>query len=302
MNGPNPPTLDWADLQVVLAVARSGSARKAAEVIGVHYTSITRRLAAFEGRIGGRVFDKGPAGYILTTLGTSLLHHVEAMEAEALAVGRRLSGADENIEGPLRLTTTTTIAAYLLIEELREFRRQYPGIDLRVQTGYGFADLTRGEAEVSVRASNEPGDRLVGRRFGDYHQSIYATPDYLSAYPPERDGSGCLWMDWIPEDAFRRRVRKSEFPLVDRYLQIDDEVLLLEASKAGIGMATLPCFYADKAPELVRVSRREPEPVLGIWLLTHPDLTRNARVRCFIDFFADVLKGKQDQLSGRHSD
>lgn len=87
-------------------------------------------------------------------------------------------------------------------------------------------------------------------------------------------------------------------PLIDRYLQIDDEVLLLEVAKAGMGLATLPCFYADPAPELVRVSSRDREPVLGIWLLTHPDLTRNARVRCFIDFFAEVLKGKQDRLSG----
>jgi len=293
------PLLDWESLRIFLAVARDGSARRAADQLGTHYTSITRRLKVFEAEVGGRLFDKGPGGYVLTQLGGSVLQHVEAMESEALAVGRRLLGADERIQGTLRVTTTTTLAAYLLVEEFKAFTKEYPGIDLRIQTGYAFADLSRGEAEVTIRASNAPGDRLVGRRFATYHQSVYATPEYITLHPPDTDGSGCVWMDWVTDEVFRRRAKRSEFPLVKHYAQIEDEVLLLEAAKAGMGMATMPCFYADKAHELVRVSRRAPEPVLGIWLLTHPDLSRNARVRCFTDYFSAALKGKRGQLEGK---
>lgn len=67
-------------------------------------------------------------------------------------------------------------------------------------------------------------------------------------------------MDWVSDDDFRKGVKRSEFPHVAHYLQIDDEVLLFEAAKAGCGIATLPCFYADRATELVTVSRSDPEP------------------------------------------
>lgn len=289
---------NWENMRVFLAVARAGSARQAAEGLGVHYTSITRRVAAFEKQMGAHLFDKGVNGYSLTEHGLSVLRHAETMENEAFAIERRLTGADERISGELRVTMSTTIAAYLLVDGLRDFRSAHPGIKLSIDTGYRFADFNRREADVTIRVSDDPGDQLVGRKFGTYHQSVYATRSYLEQHSPQEADSGCCWLDWTNEETFHKQREKSEFPNVRDYMQIEDEVLLLEAAKAGMGIATLPCFYADSTPELVRVSLRPPEPVLGVWLLTHPDLNKNAKVRCFIDFFAAVLSDRSDLLAG----
>ncbi len=81
-------------------------------------------------------------------------------------------------------------------------------------------------------------------------------------------------------------------------MQIEDEVLLLEAVKAGWGIGTLPCFYGDTTDELVRLRPQLTRPVMGIWLLTHADLKMNARVRAFTTFFAKALAQKSDQLEG----
>jgi DNA-binding transcriptional LysR family regulator len=99
-------------------------------------------------------------------------------------------------------------------------------------------------------------------------------------------------------EAFEKKRAASEFPLVQDYTQIEDEVLLLGAAKSGWGMATLPCFYGDKQRDLVRVSKQPPEPVLGVWLLTHPDLLQSAKVRCFMDFFGKALSAKASELTG----
>lgn len=292
---------DWENMRIFLAVARSGSARGAAEGLGLHYTSITRRIAAFERQVGARLFDKSLNGYALTGHGQAVLKNAEVMENEAFAAERHLTGADEHITGELRVTMSTTIAAYLLVDGLRDFRQTYQDITLIVDTGYRFADFSRREADVTVRVSNDPGDQMVGRKFGTFHQSVYATPAYINRHPPSEEGSGCVWLNWKSREAFDKDRKKSAFPIVENYMQIEDEILLLEAAKAGMGIATLPCFYADKDPELVRISPHPPEPVLGVWLLTHPDLAKNARVRHFVDFFTVILKQKSNQLKGKIS-
>jgi DNA-binding transcriptional LysR family regulator len=293
-----PSTLDWENLRTFLAVARAGSARAAAETLGVHYTSVTRRMAAFETSVGARLFDKSVHGYALTEHGQDILRDAEAMENAAFSVERKLTGADAQITGPLTVTMSTTIASFLLVDDLRDFRVAYPGINLSIDTGYRFADFGRREADVSVRVSNDPGDTLVGRRFGTFHQSVYARPDYIADNPPDKEGSGCCWLDWMHREAFEKKRAASEFPLVQDYTQIEDEVLLLGAAKSGWGMATLPCFYGDKQRDLVRVSKQPPEPVLGVWLLTHPDLLQSAKVRCFMDFFGKALSAKASELTG----
>lgn len=244
------------------------------------------------------MFDKGPGGFLLTQLGRSVVPHAEAMETAALAAEREISGADERIFGDLTLATTTSLAAYLLADDLKQFRALHPGISLHIKTGYGFADLSRGEADVTIRASDNPGDQLVGRRLATYHQSVYGTADYLSRHPPGAEGSGCLWMDWRGEESFRKRQKRSEFPFVEHYMQVDDEILLLELVRAGMGIGTIPCFYGDRTAGLVRAGSAPPEPVRGVWLLAHPDLVKNARVRAFIDFFSGVLASKEALLAG----
>jgi len=289
---------NWENMRIVLAVARAGSARQAAAGLGMHSTSITRKIAAFEQHLGTRVFHKSVNGYSLTQSGQSILRHAEIMESEAFAIERQLTGAEERIAGQLRVTMSTTIAAYLLVDTLRDFTRMYPDIELMIDTGYNFADFNRREADVAIRVSNDPGDHLVGRKFGPYYQSIYATSDYIRAHPPGEKNSGCRRLGWQSRQSFQRRRARMEFPHIKNYLQIKDELLLIEAVKAGTGIATIPCFQADMMPELVRVSQRPPIPVFDVWLLTHEDSTRSGKVRCFVEFFTAALLAKADLLSG----
>lgn len=290
---------DWENMRLFLAVARAGSARAAADDLQMHYTSISRRITAFEKRMGARLFDKSVNGFALTEHGQLILRHGEAMENEAFSIERLLTGADDRIGGDLRVTMSSTIAAFLLTDGLRDFCDAYPDINLSIDTGYKFANFNRREADVTIRVSDNPGDLLVGRKLGTYHQSIYARPDYLKDHSPNKKNSGCRWLDWVSDEAFAKRLGKSEFPFVQHYLQIEDELLLLEAAKSGMGIATLPCFYGDATPELIRISSLPPTPVLGLWLLTHPDLRKNAKVQCFISFFTAVLINKRDMLDGK---
>lgn len=290
--------LDWEDLHIFLAVARYGSARRASEELGCHYTSVIRRISNLESKLEARLFDKSPKGYELTELGRDIVNHADNMESEALAISRKLQGADTHLKGELRIAMTTTIASYLLVDDLKNFSQAYPDVQLELITNTTFADLTRGEAHVTVRVSNNPGDQLKGRRYGSYYEAVYARPEYLEAHRPDEQNTSAKWLHWLKGDTFKKYIAHSDFPNIQNMQTIADEVVLLNAARTGMGIATLPCFYADPDPCLVRVGVSPPVPCLGIWLLAHPDLTQNARVRAFMDFIGKALEGKKALLEG----
>ena len=91
--------LDWDDLRTFLAIARHGTLSAAARALGVHQPTMGRRLAALEQRAGARLLQKTPRGYIPTAAGEAILGNVERIEAEALAVERRITGRDVRLEG-----------------------------------------------------------------------------------------------------------------------------------------------------------------------------------------------------------
>jgi DNA-binding transcriptional LysR family regulator len=73
---------------------------------------------------------------------------------------------------------------------------------------------------------------------------------------------------------------------------------LQAAASAGLGVAPLPCYLGDADPTLSRLGPAIPEMASALWLLTHPDLRRVARIRAFLDFMAPWLKQRRDRLEG----
>ena len=71
------------------------------------------------------------------------------------------------------------------------------------------------------------------------------------------------------------------------------------AAQAGLGVAALPCYLGDPVPGLHRVKAPLPEMEGSLWLLTHPDLRRVARVRTVLDFMAGALSKQRALIEGR---
>jgi len=73
---------------------------------------------------------------------------------------------------------------------------------------------------------------------------------------------------------------------------------LAEAVEAGIGIGHLPCFVGDVRPDLVRLAPPEPRFAADLWLLTHPDLRKAARVRALLDFLAEEIARHRPLIEG----
>ena len=79
--------IDWDDVRYFLAVARGGSVRAAAEHLGVNHSTVLRRIAQLEERLGAQMFEKLPSGYRLTAAGEEVLELAHQMALAHAADG-----------------------------------------------------------------------------------------------------------------------------------------------------------------------------------------------------------------------
>src|SRR3546814_19294843 len=75
--------IDWDDVRYFLAIAREGSVRSAAGRLGVNHSTVLRRVAQLEERLGVQMFEKIPSGYLLTAAGEEVLALATQMETRS---------------------------------------------------------------------------------------------------------------------------------------------------------------------------------------------------------------------------
>lgn len=292
----------WDDFRLVRAIAESGTLAGAAEQLNVNHSTIFRRLGTLEAQLGARLFERARSGYVPTPTGEEMIRLAERMADEVLAVERRITGQDLRPSGELRVTTNDTLLVHMLTPIFATFRTAYPEIRLDVVISNQSLSLSKRDADVAIRASDRPGDTLVGRRIATIAWGIYCRADLA---PPLPLAAGDLRRhDWVgfsdnlaaikPAKWLRERV--GEEKLVYR---INTVLGLAEAAAAGIGLAVLPCFIAAVTPGLVRLTGPQQEMDSGLWLLTHPDIRATARVRTFMEHAGRELARLRPRIEGQ---
>jgi DNA-binding transcriptional LysR family regulator len=309
-------TLQWDDLRHALAIGTAGSLAGAARALEVNHTTVLRRLDALEAQLGTRLFDRHRSGYQPTEAGLALLEQARHMATRADEIERQVLGRDLELTGALRVTTAFVLMDHLLPRPLADFSRAYPGIEVEVVENAFLVDLSsryadsaqswsRREADVALRLSGHVAEHLVGRQLGMTQCRIYAlrgaaglpqqvTPiGELTREAPwvafERDASTRVYDRWFREHLSQSVVR----------VRVDIFNALAAMLGTGIGVGVLPTFMEDKHPELLPVSDPIPELAQPVWMLTHPDLRRTARVRAFMQFVGDALAKRLEPNGGR---
>lgn len=292
--------LAWDDMRLVLAIGRAGTLAGAARAWGLNHSTVFRRLGALESRIGVRLFERFRDGYTPTAAGEEVIALAERMDAEVTAMERRLAGQDLRPSGLVRVTTTDTLVE-LLMPMLASFRSAHPEILLELAASNAIFNLSRRDADVAIRPSVEPPDMLVGRRVGTVAFALFAAADYLKRRPARL---GLQDHDWAAPDDTLSHLKAAQWiaaaiPAGRIVFRTGSLFTLVKAVRAGIGVAPLPCYLGDSDPALRRLGGTMDDFAAGLWLLTHPDLRRVARIRAFMDFMAPALAAYGPLFAGK---
>ena len=285
-------TLNWTDLQYVLAVAEKGTLAGAGRALGVSHTTILRRIAAVEETFGVRLFDHLPSGYAVTAAGGEVLAPARELSGAVATLERRLAGRDLRLEGLIRVATLDTLMASLLPRILAAFQAEHPGVELEVSGATALANLSQRDADVAIRVASNPPETLVGRRLASVGMGVCGDlPDDVSDWGLQ-EWSARRWV--APSAALAEtniaRWMRTALPAANIVFQADSALAMGWAVQAGVGVAALPWYLAPALPGL----RWRPLPTplespAGLWVLSHRDLRRTPRVRAFTDFVCHEL-------------
>jgi DNA-binding transcriptional LysR family regulator len=293
--------LSWDDFRIVRAIADRRSLTGAAEALGVNHSTVFRRLAQIEERLGSTLFVRGRAGYDPTPSGEEMVQLAARMAEDIVDFERKVSGQDLRPSGELRVTTNDTLLVHLMSDVFAGFRRTFPDISLDVIVSNQALNLSKRDADVAVRATANPPEALVGRRLANIGWGIYG-PVELAGRPfdPLIDGRQFTWVGFGENIAHLKAARWLEETVgAERIVYRINTVLgLAEAAAAGIGLALLPCFIAATLPGLARLDGA-PDFDGGLWLLTHPDLRQTARVRAFMDYAGAEIARRKGRIEGK---
>lgn len=292
--------MEWDDLRFVLAISRTSGLYSAARNLGINPSSVYRRLDALEEKLGVRLFERLRRGYRLTGAGEELAEIGAVIEEQVLSIERRIQGADVRLQGVVRIGTNEPLAIHLLSAHLAEFREQYPEIRLDLTLSNNTVDLSRRDVDIVIRITDDPPDHLVGRAIAKANVACYASKAYL-----DKHGRGLPLnkYDWIGYEGPLAHVRWARWiadhiPVSQVVMQADALGSVHIAASQGVGCALMPCFISDDDPRLERLPGTFKAIESKVWVLTHPDLRKSARIRACLQFFGSRLEADKDKLEG----
>jgi DNA-binding transcriptional LysR family regulator len=278
---------NWDEVRTAFQVARLGTVSGAAEVLGVHHATVIRHVDALEGRLGVKLFQRHARGYTPTEAGEDLMRVAQATDDQFNQLSGRIKWRGNGVSGELVVTSLVAVSN-LLVPTLVAFQQAHPEVSLRYLTGDRLFRLEYGEAHVAIRAGRPPDqpDNVV-QPFGQHDSALCATRAYAerNGLPQgEDDFAGHKFVCHDNETTrapfwawLRARVRAE-----DIVFRAEDSRALNQAILAGAGIGFLPISVSRDNPDVIEVLPPRDEWASPMWLVTHVDLHRTAKVQALL--------------------
>ncbi|CAD5247784.1 LysR family transcriptional regulator [Bosea sp. 62] len=283
---------DWDDLKPFLAVAEHHSMIAAAKSLGLSQSTVQRRLAELERRIGRALVVRHPAGYRLTEDGLSLLPMAQKVGRAVAELQQHLDDTARDLDGVVRVTCPEPLVPRIVGSGLLDaFQARYPRLRVEFVTSDRYLDLSLGEADIAFR-SGDTDDELVGRKIAESLWAIYASPDYLERHgrPATLGDLGRHALVGLESALASHRMLTwlADVAPGAHFAVRNNSVLgLVSAVRSGVGIGPLPTALGDADDGLVRIFGPIPELTRSWRILVHPDLRHTPRIAAFFDFIVE---------------
>ncbi|MET0452218.1 MAG: LysR family transcriptional regulator [Mycobacterium sp.] len=289
------------DLLVLLAVGRSGRYVTAADELGINHTTISRRIAALEESIGGRLLARAAGGWELTELGREALAAAEAVESAIRSIAG--PAGTRTLEGVVRLSATDGFSAYIVAPAAARVQQLHPKVSVEIVTATRRANQQRSGLDIEVVVGEPQVHRAEAARLGDYRLGLYGSRKYLAEHG-------------VPSSTAELADHSLVY-FIDSMLQVDDLDLArtfapgmresvtstnvfvhVEATRAAAGLGLLPCFMADRHDDLVRVLPDDVGLLLAYWLVARTETLRRPEVAALVEAIRAQMDDQRDVLLG----
>jgi DNA-binding transcriptional LysR family regulator len=277
---------NWDEIRTAYQVARLGTVSGAAEVLGVHHATVIRHIDALEAQLGAKLFQRHARGYTATEAGQDLLSVAAVADDQFTQLAGRIKGRGDEVTGDLIVTSLGSLSP-LLVPTVAAFQEMHPDLRVRLISDARLFRLEYGEAHVAIRAGKLPDqpDNVV-QPFFTQTVRLVASRAYLDAHGPLNDETldRHRFIGPIEETPRAPYFRWLMDTVPDRNVifRASDMRAIKEAVIAGIGIGFLAGWDRDRTGDLVDMLPSLEEWSAKIWLVTHMDLHRTAKVQSFV--------------------
>ncbi|MBD8664147.1 LysR family transcriptional regulator [Rhizobium sp. CFBP 8752] len=286
--------MNWDDLRLFLAVARSGQILAASRRLGINHATVGRRISALEEDLRTRLLIRRTNGCELTPEGEVFLRAAERIETEMLDAQASTGRIDAAIAGTVRVGAPDGFGVHFLASRLGMLTKRHPQLKLQLVPVPRSFSLSQREADIAITIDRPEQGRLVSSRLTDYTLGLYASKAYLQdAGVPDsiealKDHARIGYVEdliFSPSLNFTGEVMRNW----DAVFEISSAIGQIEAVRSGAGIGILHDYVASQDMNLTRIL-----PDISIrrayWSSYHETARNLVRVRTVADFLREVIQ------------
>jgi DNA-binding transcriptional LysR family regulator len=306
---------DADDLLLFARVAEAGSFSRAAERVQLPKSTVSRRIAALEKRLGERLLQRTTRKLVITEFGQGVLDHARVLSEEVDAALAFALSRQARPSGRLRVSMPGDFASAALERPLADFIRDYPEVALELDLSPRRVDLIGESVDLAIRMGTLADDsQLAARRLAVFSTGLYAapsllrehglplTPDALHTMPAlmllARSGDASAWQlsRREAEDAARgakaRRAPATQQIVPARHMRANSPDVLIRLARSGAGVVAVADFFAEPylaRGDLLRILPDWCLPDADCWAVFPGRRLMPAKTRAFIDMLARTM-------------
>ena len=283
---------DWDEVRTAYQVARMGTVSGAAQALGVHHATVIRHIDSLESKLGAKLFQRHARGYTPTEAGQDLLVVAQQTDDQLGQLASRIRGRGDQMTGEL-IVTSLAVLAPLLSPALAAFQAEHPELRIKFLTDERLFRLEYGEAHLAIRAGAPPDqpDNVV-QKFYCQGFALYASQGYVQAHGRLDDLDSVNGHRFIGSTEERPRAPffqwlNDNIPAENITFRVNQITAARPAVRAGIGIGFSTTWAEDDEADMVQMFGPRPEWNSQLWLVTHVDLHRTAKVQTITAFLKD---------------
>jgi DNA-binding transcriptional LysR family regulator len=286
--------LDWDKLRIFHTAAESGSFTHAAEKLGMSQSAVSRQISALEEDLGLKLFIRHARGLVLTEVGEQLFRTAHRMHWELQQVETQMSESQEVPTGPLVVTTTVGIGSTWLSSRIYEFLELFPEIQIEIKLNDAELDLAMREADVAIRLHRPNQSEMIQRKLFTVHNHFYASHNYLAGHGEPQTVEqldqhrvitfGEPVPSYLGDINYLDRLGRPDSGPRRPALKVNAIYGMMQACRAGIGIAMLPDYVTETETTLKRILVGIELPAYEAYFVYPPALKNSKRVGVFRDF------------------
>lgn len=292
-----------SEMEAFVSVVDQGGFTDAARKLGMSKSAVSKHVSALEARLGARLLNRTTRRVNPTEIGLAYYDRATVVLSGAVEADEMVNAMQTAPRGALRVSTPVNFGISQVSGLVGEFLKEYPEVSVNMVLEDRFVELVAEGFDVAIRIGTLEDSSLRARKLAETSAHLVASPDYLrSAGAPETiddlsDHTLLHYSNFSTGNFWRLKSKKGG----ERHVRVGGRLTanngdsLRRAAESGLGIALLPSFLLGDSVQNGRLVRILPDmelDLLGIYAVYPPGRYTQPKLRAFIDFLAERLKGR----------